>query len=399
MLRKLLTTCALLLLVAAFLPGCLEADKSIRVRYDKAADTFHMLVVYQHIRGGDGRKQYDPKADLAHLENLYKNRDHMIFMPTPWLLAMFGENVLIRDADRLASSVPLASATTDIKPEPVPFSLNAITIRPGQFFFREPGNLCYYHAISVPGSLLDQIIEISFGKFIQESLAQQLNSELDRRLKENTKPNWEQFRQGLIAHTCKQLDQNLAGMEAQGDETWEPDAPFATDTLQRILEAAAKKQLVVKRTGAQLSLTIPMTAPDVAEAIKTADEFRKAVAARLTQLKPKDEVNARVARWYQTLLEVPQLSAADKEHLEIRIDIVQLCNAFDSPANPPYTLDEKARARTIEMADLLAAKLPVAKDVTVAQLVADFQAGTLKANPSRDPVKPGEGLVQPDKPQ
>ncbi|MFI5379529.1 MAG: hypothetical protein ACHRHE_09545, partial [Tepidisphaerales bacterium] len=172
MLRNLLVTVALLLLVCVLLPGCLEAEKSILVRYDKAADTFHMLVVFQHIRGGDGPKQYDPKADLAHLENIYKNRDHLIFMPTPWLLTMFGESATLRHADRLASTVPLGAPTTDINPEPVPFSLNAITIKPGQFFYREAGNLCYYHAISVPGALLDQLIESGFAKIAQDSLAQ-----------------------------------------------------------------------------------------------------------------------------------------------------------------------------------------------------------------------------------
>ena len=327
-----------------------------------------------------------------------KNRDHLIFMPhgAPWLGAMFGENVLVRNADRLASAVPLAAAPADIKPEPVPFSLNAIAIKPGQFFLRDAGNLCYYHTISVPGPLLDQMIENGFGQFAQGPLAQWLNSELDRRLKENTKPNWEQFRQDLIDHTCKQIDQELAG--AQNDNTWEPEAPFATDTLQRIHEAAMKKQLVFKRTGSQLSLTVPMTAPDVEQAIKTGEEFRKAVAAKMTQLKSRNDTDSRIVRWYQKLLEIPQLSAADKERLEIRIDIVQTTNAFDSPTDPPYPLDDKAKARTIEMADLVAAKMPVAKGLTMAQLVADFHSGTLVANPSKEPVKPGEGLAKPDKP-
>ncbi|MFI5380181.1 MAG: hypothetical protein ACHRHE_12860, partial [Tepidisphaerales bacterium] len=224
---------------------------------------------------------------------------------------------------------------------------------------------------------------------------QGLNAELDRRLKENTKPNWEQFRKGLIDHACTEIDKAFGS--AQDDNGWEPEAPFATDTLQRVLDAATKKQLVVKRTGSQLSLTVPMTAPDVEQTVKTADEFRKAVGAKLAQLKPTKEADARIARWYQKLLEIPQLSAADKEHLEVRIEVVQLCNAFDSPADPGFTLDDKAKARTAEMADLVAAKLPVAKDVTVARLVSDFQAGTLAANPSKDPVRPGEGLVAPAK--
>ena len=399
--RKLLSTCALLLLVSTFLPGCLESEKSLLVRYDKAADTFHMLVVYQHIRGGELNGNYDPKADLVHLEGLYKNRDHLIFMPlaAPWPLAVFGESAFVRHADRLASSVPLAAAAADSKPEPVPFSLNAITIKPGQFFFREAGNLCYYHAMSVPGSSLDQMIETGFGKLAQESLAQWLNNELDRRLKEHLKPNWDQFRQGLIDHTCKQLEHDLAGIQPANDIAWEPETPFATDTLQHILEAATKKQLVVKRTGSQLALTIPMTAADVEQAIKTTDEFRKTVGAKLARLKPVSEANLRLARWYQKLLEIPQLSAADKEHLEIRLDIVQLCNTFDNPADPGYTLDNKAKARTVELANLVASKMPIAKDVTVAQLVADFQAGTLAANPSKEPVKPGDGLAKPANPQ
>ena len=87
MLRKDFALLALLILVAVLLPGCLEAEKAILVRYDKPSDTFHMLVMFQHIRGGEMNEKYDPKADLDHLENLYKNRDHLIFMPhgAPWL--------------------------------------------------------------------------------------------------------------------------------------------------------------------------------------------------------------------------------------------------------------------------------------------------------------------------
>lgn len=400
MLRKLSLTFALLLLVAALLPGCLEADKTILVRYDKATDAFNILFVYQHLRGGEVNNKYDPAADIEHLQNLYKNRDHLILLPygSPWPLETWGESAFLRKAERQVLNISLATPTADAVPTDSLVSLKDVVIRPGQFFLREPGNLCYYHSMTLPGAVVDQLLALASTQLSEHAFTQALQDELDRRLKENTKPNWEHFRTGLIDQTCKGIDSSLGEGKTQ-DNAFELESPFATDTLQRIFEAATKKQLAIKRTGTQVAIAVPMTATDVEEALKTAEAFTKAVGARLKATKPKDPEAARYGAWYQKLLDVPHLSAIDKEHLEIRVDITEIYATFEAPADPPRTLTKAQVVHADQLAKLAADKLTIAKGLTIAKIVADFQAGTLAPNPSQQPVKPGEGLVKPAQPQ
>ena len=87
------------------------------------------------------------------------------------------------------------------------------------------------------------------------------------------------------------------------------------------------------------------------------------------------------------------VTADDATHLRVSIDVVAALNAMGNLSmadDSPLQGDLEKRARDI--ADEAQNELDAKTDLTVAQVIADFHANTLKSFPPKTSVKPGTGM-------
>jgi hypothetical protein len=367
----------LLLSTALLLRGCLQADESDLVRYDPQRDEFRALMIQRGIAGDTN--------DLPYLKAFFQNRDHLI-MP---LLDIR----LLRLSDTTFALTTFANAPQNLDPHTSPVSLNAITITPGTFFV-EDHTLCYYHAITVPGKIIDGALEqISIAAQPTDAI-KPLNDELSRRQQGGQRRTWDDFTADAL-HSLDQAGQPPAATAAASqpaDDQNNPLACFDDDSLHHLITALTAQSLRIQRHGPTFSATFPLSAADsqsIAAAYQKLTKHLHELAAAKPNVKDLQIQNAIAGAI--TLI-------AQNDGATLTINPVRLSDLAPQLAPLPAlgtSDDDKktAASRAATLQFVRDQKLPLNETLTSPQLLADFAANKLRPYPSTPPLTPGTGMV------
>jgi hypothetical protein len=379
----------LCLLLALSISGCLVAEKTVAVTYDAPSDTFRFLIVYQQIQSD---KPENTQQDVAWLKSLYANRDHFLLLPpgVPLMAVDVADQAYLRLANSRYAAIDLGqSQSGGWTSQPSDLPLSAITILPGRFFLRGAGNLCYYQQMIVPGNFADAAIE-NRNQLLSatgpDSIAKAIDQELARRQAEGSWMSWDQF-------TAQAVDGTLASING---ESYQPPAPWTppldTESLQKLRTQLVSGQTRLVRHGNQIMVTAELTADDVTGLVNFASAFRQTLEQRLSQPQTQKSDGEKQNQLIFNLLDSATTTAIDSTHVQVTIDILKFYSGFYNPLDTEQPIDDKGQHLGQQMVDAAGKDLDIDPKLTVEQIMADFNAGKLTANPSATPIEPGTGL-------
>jgi hypothetical protein len=387
--------------IASMLAKCISATEKDIVIYDAAKDEFRMLMVLEDIKVSDAN-------DLAFLEGIYKNRDHLIAPVIPGGAAMFPLFAVsvIRLGDNEAAPINVFGSPPDsLENTKTTASLNTVKITPGTFFL-ENGKLGYYQAVTVPGKTIDTVLADLSSKMPMENVVNGIDGELARREGGGAVHTWEE----LKAYTLKKIVIKPKPAQGEAVPAGEPDINplevLDAESLKKIKKAATDKTLKLVRQKQTIVTALPLIEKDAKAAADLISAATKRVDAALAEAKetPETAEQIKMAKSWQAALKALTVNA-DATGITASVDIVKFAESAAAlpvsrvDMNGSMRMDGEAAPARPEGPDVVAyvreKKLALDEKLTAAQVVKDFQAGTLKGYASEAPVKAGEGLTKP----
>jgi hypothetical protein len=380
--------------------GCLDTEKTVLITYDAGTDTFTYLVVYQQIRGvpdglappfssttlpstvpSDAPTTWpatQPTEDgLNDIHAIVKWRRDLIVSPLPkWLLCDFG---LLKQPNGKANGCDvtnLSTPTNNADDKSNLIDVRAVRIIPGTFFRRSKGNLCYYQAVVLPGSVVDQVIDLLNKSDEQSTNWQQ---EIDARKSAKVPPiGWPEYGK----HAADFLG-HLNGSESDANFPTNTQAlPFSLQSLQMLRDQEQHHQFRLRRSGPVVWMDVKLGADDVDGAMRIIDMVRKSDEVRLKELADpavqqqiKDGADGIDAlRAELAIVDAIMLDKVDPHTLRIKFDLIRFCtDGTLRPTDPLPPVENGAIAGT----NFSDKDVPIDRPVTVEKLRADFLAGKL----------------------
>jgi hypothetical protein len=377
---------------AMLISGCLDAARSVVAVYDAGRDEYRFLAVAEHIhssQSGDGAA-----ADFAWLRALYANRDHLILSPLFAEMAGGSSEAYLRVSKSQYSAVQLGGASGRLSVEQTRIPLDQIVIEPGEFFRPAPDDLCYYQQIVVPGKAADATLEMMVhwlsGTRPDEPSAE-IDAELKRRAQGGAVPTWDDFTRSAV--------DSMSGKNKDSDnQNGTVPLPLENQSLVMLRDALVNEKVPLRRDGSSIYVVIAMTAKDVNGLNTFAEQFRAAQKKSWDDLL-KDvplAMRNKMLRYRGIFFDSLHSSIDDATHFRITLDFIDFLNKSGdwTRENGDELTKEDLKARATSIADAMAKEPGVDNGLTVAKVIEDFKANTLKAYPSIDPVEPGEGLNQ-----
>jgi hypothetical protein len=403
-----IVTAVALAAISLALPTCISAEERDFVRYDAAKDEFHMLMLLQDIRVKDAN-------DLDFLASVYENRDHLVAPAVPGAAETFpiAAFSLVRFSDSKVGAFNLFWSRPDsLQPVEVPVSLDSIKIHPGTFFLQDK-KVGYYQAITVPGKTIDAALDEVARN--QDVMVKGIQGEIDRRAGGGATTTWDKAIPYALAKTREAMPGGVAGSatKPEADDTAiEPMSILDGESLKNLKQALTDKKLRIRRDKAVLSLTLPLAPKDVAGVTELYkqygalfDEITKNADATKVAMNRGDLDKIQMVRSVRAIYHTFSLTSDDKG-LTISLDLLKYAQSLaelpahrvdlNSNGNEAPGADSKPVADdpALDVAAFLRKKdIPLDEALTAEQIIKDFNAGTLKAYPSKTPVTPGQGIV------
>ncbi|HVS72729.1 MAG TPA: hypothetical protein VHQ47_15845 [Phycisphaerae bacterium] len=394
--------------LAAGLSSCITAVERDYVTYDAGKDEFRMLMVLRGIQAKDSE-------DVAYLKALYANRDHWIapVVPGGYVTGLLADS-LIRMGDHDFSVLNMyASRPTNVDRTKTGVDLSQVEVVPGEFFVEAGGQggagadrkpaLGYYQALRVPGKVVDGALAELSAAAQSGDLTKGIDEELLRRKDGGKVYTWADLRaQTLKDITLEEAASQPAGAggaatQGGGPEVINPLMVMEEGSLKQMMGALADRSLKLSREKTVVSLAVPMSATDAA-GFKKLVETCVARAREVSTGAKETEENAEKLYQIRALAAVGgQLKLeAGSGGLKTSVDVVGLVDAVGNLPERRVDLNQK-NGQEGEPADVLAALkeagVPVDGKLTAAEVVKEFDAGTLKGHAPEKSVTPGEGIV------
>lgn len=387
-------TCLAVLTVGA-LYGCLDAETSVTSKYDAARDELRILVVWSQIRsGGLGT---DVPDDSAYLEGLYRNRGHMVpeiglpdcedlraFVP----IELFGQSAWLKLGPDEGCGISLGSRSHLLDRETPTRMQAGARILPGEAFLESDGTLSCYQQVTVPGAVLDASLAAGLDRLKSiagPGLQVLVAGEMADRRQGGTTLTFEQLRQAFVAritaaggNTSEDAKKVLAQLGTR------PLAFLSPETL-KMYQGRLADQIRARREKGEFVLQISMADGDaraMSESIRLLRQDLKEAHRRQTSRNAVDDVDYLLGTLRTEIV---------KGGLEVRLDIAGVLTAMRPGRHTQ--LDDKAVQSAKAMAATMADRLHARRDLTGAELLRSFSAGTLPAAPAGANVQPGDGLA------
>ncbi|HVX83570.1 MAG TPA: hypothetical protein VH253_02015 [Phycisphaerae bacterium] len=402
--------------MAAGLSSCISAVERDYVTYDAGKDEFRMLMVLRGIQAKDSE-------DVAYLKALYANRDHWITPAVPggYVAGLLADS-LIRMGDHDFSVLNMyASRPTNVDKTTTGVDLSQVEVVPGEFFVEAGGQggagadgkpaLGYYQALRVPGKVVDGALAELSAAAQSGDLTKGIDEELLRRKDGGKVYTWADLR----AQTLKDITLEdaasqpadaaggAAGAEGAttqggGPEAINPLMVMEEGSLKQMMGALADRSLKLAREKTVVSLAVPMSAKDAA-GFKGLLEACVSRAREVSAGAKETEENAEKLYQMRALAVVGgqlKLEAGAGGGLKTSVDVVGLVDAVGQLPERRVDLNQK-NGQEGELVDVVAALkesgVPVDEKLTAAEVVKEFDAGTLKGHAPEKSVVPGEGIV------
>jgi hypothetical protein len=287
--------------------GCIEAEVFSFVRYEPKDDSFHCLQVYTNINTPQ-------KADLAHLESLWKRRESIIIQP----MQIVGLPGFERKGKDKCVVIDLGDPMAKNKEVATKVDLDSIKVMPGEFYLNTHGNLGYYQQISVPGKAIDAFLkELTpvVAELLLEPIEQQAKLIGNNKAKRLT---WDEVRKTTAEELL--LPADTKNPKKKDDEEYEL-LPLEKASWEMLTKACKDETIPLSRKGDVFVMTLPLTKKDCTEVIATFDFIRKQCDERLKQKKP-------VEFGIPEALEAIKLKYFEGPGLEISIDTTKAARAL-----------------------------------------------------------------------
>jgi len=372
----------ILALSTVLFSGCLNSEEAILGRYDAAKDEFVFLNLYQRISA-------QKPVDAEYLYALWQNRDHLITPPIP---TIFTKTSVLRISPTEFAVVNLGESSKAIDATLSPVSLDAITVKPGKFFKRGGDAVCYYDQIVVPGKTIDQLLD-AIQPEARKSIVASIRAEADRRKNGGKVWGWDDFRKLRLKDVRGGDDVTKSPDAKPGEEPSDDVIQYlSAETLDALTKGVTDGTAKISRKGPVFTMVVPGSEADVKAVVGIVQDMRTEAATLLQKGTAGKDVGMA-----KKLTDPIAVRAASPTVLELSIDVTELFKAMEDVKPPAAALEpsneETTKGTAAVMAVLKEKGVPVDATLTVDQILAQFKDGTLPANPSEKPVKPGEGMV------
>ena len=253
----------------------------------------------------------------------------------------------------------------------------------------------------VPGKIADATLAYlsrriaTPGKNMPSALLDQL---IAQRNQQQSAVSWDDFTQAVLTQAIASLRIDEGAAATQPAPTPAVQIPFDPQSLQMVRDDLLAGKLPIVRSADQITLTLHLTDADVAGCVQFANAFRAGIEDQLLQQQPDEKPDVvDLRKKLGRLLNSAAVTAPDKSHVQIAIDLTALFNSFDDPieTNPPA--DKGMQEGGSLMTAWATKNLDVDPDLTVEQVEDDFKHNTLKSYPPQQSVDPGTDLgpIQP----
>lgn len=353
---------ALILLAAGcLLTGCVERRTALHLRFDEQADVLQILHVHTHILGHD-----QPERDW--LVKQWRWREKLI--PTVRFLGYIG---YLRQSDDSYQQIDLDSPSAGEPPTlNTDLPLGEIVIRPGEYFIGPDGALAYTHQIDLPGKTLDALLQRGVDATRQE-WKKGIAAERERRKSGGKVFSWEECRDFLL-QGVESWGTDAPAVAVAEDQQAIPDRCLSDESLAK-LDGALDRKGILRREGAQLLLSLPLTETDRGQLISIYGEVHERALAKLEAKEvPKETLPLIDDSFLRFVREMIVKPGAD----ETLVLSVRLPNRLAVPAHPseerPSADEEALQKETLKV--IKAAEVPLRSDVKVTDVIARFHDGS-----------------------
>ena len=248
------------ILIFAFLfgvAGCIDGQARNFVRYDAATDSFHFLDIYTNIASKE-------PEELAYIADLWSRRNDLVVNLLPKLELFSSPKIWERDGNHKYNLVPIADPTNSLTSATTKADLSKITVKPGEFFRNEHGNLCYYHENTVPGAVVDAVL-LDASHVVSNLLAEFAEHQIASAAKTDERVTWDQLREFMAS--------SLEGTSSEKPQS--APLPLDRNSLRMMIKAGLDKSIEITRQRDEFSLKIPLSEADCRQVIATYELARE----------------------------------------------------------------------------------------------------------------------------
>ena len=337
-----------LLSLALLCVGCINGNVRSFVRYEPKEDTFWFLDIYSNLRATSG-------ADQDHLASLWKRRDAILIKPLRWLyltadgsweLHLFSQEAIERIGKHQYRTIELDTAPAkEPAIETSGLDLAAIRVLPGQFYINEYGTLSCYHQMAVPGATVDAVLE-RIRPLLAKLFVKLADGEIQLAKKGARRATWEETRRAIVEQLRAADTPPIAPKSEPKAEPQKRDdpgtlLPLEAESIRLLKNAVADRSVKLRRTGSVITLVVPVTKNDAAEAAATLDLLKNTIAQRI-------KAGQKVPEGLAGLLDAVQIRFAEDGGLEFSTDLVKLARIANRSDNPQPDQKKDGYKKTIE---------------------------------------------------
>ncbi|MGE3818957.1 MAG: hypothetical protein AB7I30_05940 [Isosphaeraceae bacterium] len=258
----------LTLLVGLATCGCIEGKRLNLVRYDRDSDTFHVVEIYVNLATKE-------KKELDHVADLWARKADLIVNPGSWFTIFGSPTLLERKEPHSYKVVNVATPDgNEPKTHETAADLDAVKVKPGEFFLNEHRTLCYYHEVTVPGAVVDVAM-----REVVPDLAEFLASFAEDQIRQSGKENsvvetWDEIRASFLSRAERKPEKPASDEENAKSKR----SPLEQTSLRLLIKAGVDRTLPFSRSGDRFSITLPLSPRDCDEAVATIDLMREVLA-------------------------------------------------------------------------------------------------------------------------
>ena len=247
---------------------------------------------------------------------------------------------------------------------------------PGQFYINEFGTLSWHRQMAVPGATLDAMLR-EVAPVLTKSIAENAAAVLQKTKPGAERMTWEELRKELLQTIDEALTNNAnwpagppvgtpAPVPAKPKKMDDPRIlpPLDAETLRLMSSAVADKSLKLRRTGSVLTVVVPCSQRDTAEAIATFDLINRMLANRV-------RAGKNVADVFVNIRQAVQIRYRAGVGLECSADLNKLAR-FSKNTHMPRPYETKNAVYPATIAAMRARGIEIQENFSIKGLLGEY---------------------------
>jgi hypothetical protein len=229
--------------------------------------------------------------------------------------------------------------------------LDSIRVVPGQFYINEFGTLSCYQQMAVPGAKMDAALR-QITPVVARTVAMAADGEIQKAKKGAKHITWEEVRNEIL-EKINEHDQPTPAPKAAPRAEPKPAAkvepkkkddpgillPLEDESIRLLQDAVADKSVKLRRSGSVITVAVPVSKNDGAEAAATFDLITRTIAERI-------KAGKKIEEGADKFLNAVQVRYAEGAGLEFSADLAKLVKCLNNTDNPKPGEKMKAGYKT-----------------------------------------------------